>query len=193
VIGVVKTFLDEPGCVYVIPCDEQAILTHIKHNFLKSPSGDTSDAYANQFLTKFFQMTLRLPPAADFAVEEYLDKELKETEMRDLTTDARDVLVLGYRGETPRQVKRVLNDLIAYRGIANQIEEDGLVDKGTLTDDLGHLTKMAVLSVRWPGFMRKVADDPEKWMEVMQSIRTRHEVDLQDMGPDLVQFLWNTR
>jgi hypothetical protein len=193
VIGVVKTFLDEPGCIYIIPCDEQAILTHVKSRFLKSPVADGSDTYANQFLTKFFQMTLRLPPAADFAVEDYLDKELKEAKMDDLPTDARDVLVLGYRGETPRQVKRVLNDLIAYRGIAEQIEAQGLIDKGVLTSDLGHLTKMAVLSVKWPSFVRKVADDPEKWVEVMQAVRAERTVDIQEVEQDLVQFLWNTR
>lgn len=193
VIGVVKTFLDEPGCVYVIPCDEQAILTHIKYNFLNSAGTDSSDTYANQFLTKFFQMTLRLPPAADFAVEDYLDKELKEAKMEDLPTDARDVLVLGYRGETPRQVKRVLNDLIAYRGIAEQIEANGLIDKGVLTSDLGHLTKMAVLSVKWPSFVRKVAEDPEKWVEVMQAVRAERTVDMAEVKQDLAQFLWSTR
>jgi hypothetical protein len=193
VIGVVKTFLDEPGCIYVIPCDEQAILTHVKCRFLTSPGSDSSDTHANQFLAKFFQMTLRLPPAADFAVEDYLDKELKEAKMEDLPTDARDVLVLGYRGETPRQVKRVLNDLIAYRGVAEQIEAQGLVDKGVLTSDLGHLTKMAVLSVKWPSFVRKVAEDPEKWVEVMRAVRAERTVDMEEVKQDLAQFLWSTR
>jgi len=193
VIGVVKTFLDEPGCIYVIPCDEQAILTHVKCKFLNSPGNDSSDTYANQFLAKFFQMTLRLPPAADFAVEDYLDKELKEAKMEDLPTDARDLLVLGYRGETPRQVKRVLNDLIAYRGVAEQIEAQGLVDRGVLTSDLGHLTKMAVLSVKWPSFVRKLADDPEKWVEVMRAIRAERTVDMEEVEQDLAQFLWSTR
>jgi hypothetical protein len=193
VIGVVKTFLDEPGCVYVIPCDEQAILTHIKAKFLKPPDSEASDFYANQFLTKFFQMTLRLPPAADFAVEDYLDRQLKEAGMEDLNTDARDVLILGYRGETPRQVKRVLNDLIAYRGIAEQIEAEKLVEVGALTSDLGHLTKMAVLSVKWPSFMRRLADDPLLWADVMQRVRSQADFDMPDVQADLQQFLWNTR
>jgi hypothetical protein len=193
VIGVVKTCLDEPGCVYVIPCDEEAILTHIKNNFVRPPDTEASDFHANQFLTKFFQLTLRLPPAADFAVEDYLDKELKEAKMEDLTTDARDVLVLGYRGETPRQVKRVLNDLIAYRGIAEQIEADNLVEAGALTSDLGHLTKMAVLSVKWPSFMRRLADDPILWTDVMQRVRSQSDAGMEDLTSDLQQFLWNTR
>ncbi|HXC31280.1 MAG TPA: P-loop NTPase fold protein [Verrucomicrobiae bacterium] len=193
VIGVVKTFLDEPGCVYVIPCDEQAILTHIKATFLKPPDSEASDSYANQFLTKFFQMTLRLPPAADFAVEDYLDRQLKEAGMEDLNTDARDVLILGYRGETPRQIKRVLNDLIAYRGIAEQIEAEKLVEVGALTSDLGHLTKMAVLSVKWPSFMRRLADDPLLWTDVMQRVRSQADVGMENVAPDLQQFLWNTR
>src|SRR5258708_5446430 len=138
-------------------------------------------------------MTLRLPPAADFAVEDDLDKQLKEAQMEDLNTDARDVLVLGYRGETPRQIKRVLNDLIAYRGIAEQIEAERLVEAGALTADLGHLTKMAVLSVKWPSFMRRLADDPLLWTDVMQRGRAQAGFDMEDITPDLQQFLWNTR
>jgi hypothetical protein len=193
VIGVVKTFLDEPGCVYVIPCDEQAILTHIKTTFLRESDSEASDFYANQFLTKFFQMTLRLPPAADYAVEDYLGRQLKEAGMEDLSTDARDVLILGYRGETPRQVKRVLNDLIAYRGIAEQIEAEKLVEIGALTTDLGHLTKMAVLSVKWPSFMRRLADDPLLWTDVMQRVRSQPDSGIENISTDLQQFLWNTR
>jgi hypothetical protein len=29
-IGVIKTYLDEPNCVYLIPCDEDALIRHIK-------------------------------------------------------------------------------------------------------------------------------------------------------------------
>ncbi|HXF12694.1 MAG TPA: P-loop NTPase fold protein [Terriglobales bacterium] len=192
-IGVIKTFLDVPGCVYIVPCDEEAILTHIRAKFLLPGGADDSDEQANQFLAKFFQMTLRLPPAADFAVEDYVDKELREAKMEDLGADARDVLVLAYRNETPRQVKRILNDLIAYRGVAEQIESEGLVEKGALTTDLGHLTKMAVLSAKWPSFMRRLADDPVLWTDVMQRIRTQGDPGPEDIPSDLHQFLWNTR
>jgi hypothetical protein len=193
VISVVKTFLDEPQCVYVVPCDEDAIAAHIRSRFERKPDGVSSDEQTNQFLAKFFQMTLRLPAAADFAVEEYVDKELTAAKMSDLTTDARDVLVLGYRGETPRQVKRVLNDLIGFRALAHKIEEEGLVDVGSLTSDLGHLTKMAVLSAKWPSFMKMLAEDPIRWTDFMQKIRQKRSVDDYDLPEDLKQFLWRTR
>jgi KAP family P-loop domain len=193
VIGVIKTFLDEPGCVYVVPCDDEAILAHLRASFKLTDQIRDFDTQASQFLAKVFQMTLRLPPAADFAVEDYVDKELRETKMDDLTNDARDVLVLGYRGETPRQVKRVLNDLIACRGIAEEAERSGLVEQGALTSDLGHLTKMAVLSAKWPSFMRRLADDPVLWTDVMQRIRVQADSGAEQLSSDLQQFLWNTR
>jgi KAP family P-loop domain len=193
-IGVVKTFLDVPGCVYLVPCDEQAILAHIRQTYIADvQNGDTPETYASQFLAKFFQMTLRLPPAADFAVEDYLDRELRESKMEDLTADARDVLLLAYRGDTPRQVKRVLNDLIAYRGLAEEVEARGLVEAGALTSDLGHLTKMAVLSAKWPSFMSRLAEDPVVWTDVMQKVRDRIGVSQDNVPGDLEQFLWNTR
>ena len=119
-IAVVKTYLDEPGCVYVIPCDQEAIVKHVSHSYTGSADGRDAQEYAKEFLNKFFQMTLRLPLPVDFDLEAFVDKQLQDAGMRDLPPGARDVLVLGYRGETPRQVKRILNDLIGYLALATE-------------------------------------------------------------------------
>ena len=92
--------------------------------------------------------------------------------MSDLPADARDVLVLGYLGQTPRQIKRVLNDLTAFRSLAVQAENQELVERGALTADLSLLTKMSVISVEWPTFLNQLADDPELWTDVTKKIST---------------------
>src|SRR5713101_2424690 len=157
-IGVLKTYLDEPGCVYVIPCDQAALIRHISKTYNVEPD-QTSDPgeYANEFLNKFFQMTLRLPAPADIEIDDYIDQQLQIAEMTDLGPEAKDVLSLGYRGETPRQVKRVLNDLIGYRALANEVESSELIEAGALTADLPLLTKMCVISVHWPDFLERLS------------------------------------
>jgi hypothetical protein len=164
-IGVIKTYLDEPNCVYLIPCDEKALLRHISGAYAPAASGYES---AKEFLNKFFQTTVRLPIASDFDIEHFLDKQLEAALMTDLPPEARDVLVLGYLGQTPRQIKRVINDLIVFRALAAQSEREHLVGDRELTGDLPLLTKMAVISEKWPDLLIKLGDDPDLWSELTE-------------------------
>jgi KAP family P-loop domain len=191
-IGVIKTYLDEPGCVYIIPCDETALLKHISKSYT-SQDGDVGQRYAREFLNKFFQTTLRLPIAPEFDIETFLDQQLVIAGMSDLPADARDVLVLGYLGQTPRQIKRVLNDLTAFRSLAVQAENQGLVEAGALTSNLSMLTKMSVISVEWPSFLGLLADDPELWADLNSKISTGERIDDNRVPVGLRSFLHATR
>lgn len=166
-ISVIKTYLDEKNCVYLIPCDESALVRHIARGYL-SQTEPNSDGYAREFLNKFFQVTIRLPSSADFDIEKYLNRQLQDAQMADLPTEALEVLVLGYMGQTPRQVKRVINDLVAFRSLAVNVEKSGLLPAGSLTGDLALLTKMSVISTQWPNFMTRLGEDPELWSEMAE-------------------------
>lgn len=164
-----------------------------ENSYTAENDGDGARKYAKEFLNKFFQTTLRLPIAREFDIENFLDEQLRLAGMTDLPADARDVLVLGYLGQTPRQIKRVLNDLIAYRSLAVQAESESLVEAGALTADLSLLTKMSVISVEWPDFLNMLADDPELWADLMDRISTGQAIEVQGIGPDLTSFLHATR
>jgi hypothetical protein len=84
-IGVVKTYLDEKNCVYLIPCDETALVKHISRSYL-SQDHDNQEEYAREFLNKFFQVTLRLPESADLDIEKFLDRQLVAAKMTDLSS-----------------------------------------------------------------------------------------------------------
>ena len=190
-IGVIETYLDEPGCVYIIPCDESALLMHITKSYTWE-NGDDGTKYAREFLNKFFQTTLRFPIAPEFDIETFLDEQLSLAGMGDLPADARDVLVSGYLGQTPRHIKRVLNDLTAFRSLAIQAENQGLVERGALTANLSLLTKMSVISVEWPAFLNQLADDPELWADVTKKISAGEGVEKGQLGESLQSFLHAT-
>lgn len=190
-IAVVKTYLDERGCVYVIPCDQDAIVTHVAHSY----AGNAAHAreYGKEFLNKFFQMTLRLPAPVEYDLIAFVDKELRSAGMDDLPLPARDVLVLGYRGETPRQVKRILNDLVGYSALATAAEKDGLLEVGDLTTDIAFLTKMSVISANWPEFVERVALDPELWPALMGGLQAGSSIGNLNLEPSLEEFLKRTK
>jgi hypothetical protein len=120
-----------------------------------------------------------------------LNEQLKAAKMEDLPEEARDVLVLGYLGQTPRQIKRVINDLIAFRALAAEAEKANLIELGTLTGDLLLLTKVSVISVQWPEFLNQLGKDPELWVETVDSINSGAKIE--NVPPELVRFLAATR
>jgi hypothetical protein len=192
-IGVIKTFLDEPGCVYIVPCDESVLVKHIAKSYTGDKEEESQRQYAREFLNKFFQATLRFPMAISYDMEAYLDCQLEAVGMSDLPQDAKDVLVLGCLGNTPRQVKRALNDLIACRALALRAEEEGLVQPGELTSDLSLLTKISVISAEWPDFLSRLADDPDLWAELMDNISTGRAEASKGVNSKLISFLHATR
>jgi hypothetical protein len=189
-IGVVKTYLDEKRCVYLIPCDEEALVKHISRSYISHAEGN-HEGYAREFLNKFFQVTMRLPASSDFDIEKFLDRQLEHAKMSDLPVEARDVLVLGYMGQTPRQVKRVINDLIAFRSLAVEAEQRTLLAPGSLTGDLALLTKVSVISTQWPNFLNLLSEDPELWQDMAE--RAEFGTSTAPMEPSLQAFLRATR
>jgi hypothetical protein len=192
-IAVIKTYLDVAGCVYIVPCDQDALLKHIARSYTDVEREPNSRGYAREFLNKFFQMTLRLPAPIEFDLEGFVDKQLLDAGMSDLPPEARDVLVLGYRGETPRQIKRILNDLIGYLALATEAEHKGLLNQKELTSDLPFLTKMSLISANWPEFLDQVASDPEMWPALMTKLQASQDIEEFKSEPGLVEFLRRTR
>ncbi len=191
-IGVIKTYLDEPNCVYLIPCDENALVRHISRAYAPAEGGaEGCQRNAREFLNKFFQATIRLPVASSFDIEKFLDEQLAVVGMTDLPVEARDVVVLGYLGLTPRQIKRMINDLIVYRSLAVQSERDGLVGEKDLTGDLPLLTKMAVISEKWPDLLSKMGDDPDLWSDLAEKLGPGASASPSEEG--LAEFLSATK
>jgi hypothetical protein len=192
-IAVIKTYLDVGGCVYIVPCDQTALLKHIAHSYTDAEDELTSKQYAREFLNKFFQMTLRLPAPIAFDLEGFVDKQLRDAGMQDLPAEARDVLVLGYHGETPRQIKRILNDLIGYLALATEAEGKELLSHGEVTSDLPFLTKMSLISANWPEFLDQLGNDPEKWSAIMSQFQSGQDIGTLLTDPSLIEFLRRTQ
>jgi len=189
-LAAVKTFLDVKGCVYVIPCDDQALVQHLSRNYGAPVLGE--DAFApKEFLRKFFQVTLRLPRFLQFDLEEYVDKVVSEARLT-LPSEAKDVIVLAYGAQNPRQVKRFINDFLGYLHLAETAESSGLLRKGEFTDNPALLAKMVALSSEWPRFLERVAADPDLWADIAAKLARNEVIEEIDDGRLLV-FLRATR
>ena len=80
-LSAIKTFLDVPNCIYLVPCDEEALTTHILKSYKSydesDEEGPEAREFAREYLRKFFQLTLRLPEVLHVDYERFVDAQVK--------------------------------------------------------------------------------------------------------------------
>lgn len=163
ILGTIKTFMNVKDCIYLIPCDENAIIKH-----LKARGGQFyEEREAIEFLAKFFQITLNIPPQIEGDLESYADKQMS-TFKPDIEFDAsvKDVLISGIT-KNPRKIRQFLYNIVVLYKLAQAKENAQIIRKGTITSNTGFLTKIVVLRDEWPDFYRKL-ENREDLLDLIQ-------------------------
>lgn len=113
-IEAIKLFLSEEGCVFVLGMDsnvvELGIAARYQQNFDKSPPFEPA-----QYLDKVIQVPFRIPPLAQWQVDEFLGK-LQEHDQSGMINDVREFLKVSVP-LNPRTLKRVLNVLLLFQNL----------------------------------------------------------------------------
>lgn len=163
-----KTFLEQDDCIYIIPCDDKALQSHIEsideqgEYFDEEPNGQ-------EFLRKFFQTHQRIPQFIPEDIEEYATSQ-NEALDQPFDEDVLDVITKAYV-KNPRRIKQSLNRLATLRLLSEQIEEEGHLSNGTLTDELAFLAKIAVLEEDHPDAYSKIQSDPGLLQDINEYLR----------------------
>ncbi|MBU0569584.1 KAP family NTPase, partial [Patescibacteria group bacterium] len=82
ILATIKTFLELKNCIFLVQCDEEAIKEHLKHIYARNEVGDESKAYnTDEFLRKFFNTYMYIPPFINSDLGEYTDELLKNVKI----------------------------------------------------------------------------------------------------------------
>lgn len=118
-----KSFLSHPKCIYIIPCDEDALYKHLEAADEGEYLGDTVNQ--QNFLAKFFETELEIPAASARRLNEYFERRCAEI---DRSFDERSLEVLKDANlNTPRRITRALNRLAVLeelghnRGVVSEV------------------------------------------------------------------------
>jgi len=165
-----KTFLEQDECVYIIPCDDEALQSHIESIDERGEYFE-SQKHGREFLRKFFQTHLRIPQFIPEDIERYAEK-MNEDLSEPFESDVIDIVTKAYV-KNPRRIKQSLNQLTTLRILAEQIEdeEEDYLASGTLTDNLDFLAKVMVLQEDFPDFYSELQDDVRLLEDVNQYFR----------------------
>jgi len=190
-----KTFMEHEKCIYLIPCDDEALVNHIS---------SIEDENEREFLRKFFQAHIRIPPKLAEDIESYAASE-NEKLSGPLEPETVDVITNAYI-DNPRRIKHAINRVVTFRLLGTEIEETDSVSKGRLTAEEPFLAKISILEEEFPGFFSIISDDPDLLNDItdfynneleadsrQQRVKSALDIDESDGESRLEAFLRSTR
>ena len=163
-LDALKAFVGFPGCIFVVPFDDEIIKQALdKRRANEFNDRDRDDVVESELiLDKLFQFKVYLPPLLDFDIQDYA-LSLAKQEIPDFLNEycneelmekvIRRVLIHP-SVSTPRQVKKLLNAFVNNYMVAFAREQSGKIEKGLLTSENGtmQIAKISVLQADFNNF-----------------------------------------
>lgn len=171
VLAAISTFLDEPGCVYVIPCDDKRIKEHIKSGLYGKNSQNKPSLEEDDFLKKLFNAHITLRLTVDEHIEEYisdLTKQIGISNSQD-KEQLQTILQVGL-SKNPRRIKQFLNILVAGYNLALELELEGSLTTGVISENIGFLAKVLFIRDFFPSAFEYFESNPGSFREVESGI-----------------------
>jgi len=162
-LGTIKTFLEKPKCIFIIPCDDEAIKDYI--NRMRSQDGIAEKRCEDgqEFLRKFFQASIRIPFYLEDTLENYTNEIFSEIELAhhigdELRRRVMQVAMSAYT-KNPRRIKRFLNNLSILWILAREKEKAGIITSNLITRNIDFLAKISIIEEDWYDFYKYLKDD----------------------------------
>ena len=139
----IKLYLDVPGIVFVLACDQSALWRAVRES-----AGVAEPAAAVEYLEKIVQISYRIPaPSAEQATR-LVDGYLARSHTSGLFGDSLKDVIIARSGRNPRRIKRLINSFVLEYHLNRSWDEVGLEN----------LVKVILLQHFYPGFYRLLAN-----------------------------------
>lgn len=152
-LGLIQTFMVKDNCVNILACDDEALVSHLKNSKTVRTERD-----GNEFLSKFFQVTLRISSFLGESLRSYAKRQIDKRSVK-FDQFALTILLSGAI-DNPRKINQFLNIAVALYRLAELRERSGMIQEGMITRNTNLLLKSVVLRHEWPEFCKAVEADP---------------------------------
>lgn len=155
-LDTIRTFLDIPGCVFIVAADQQVVEQALRRRVRQTTPVDVSNPYysaGSAYLDKVFHYQLALPPLTPRRLSRFaLDLVGSKAGLwNDVDREAVVSVLIPTHVRSPRRVKVLLNNFVlAYRLMARRTDA-GQLD-GTPRDRASELAKLVCLRTEFPLF-----------------------------------------
>jgi len=193
ILSSIKTFMGNKDCIYVIPCDENALINHLKREY-----DPIDEKQPKEFLRKFFQITIHVPPQIKGDLESYVKGELEKFSEIPFDNYVNEVLIFGTE-KNPRKLRQYIYNLAISYKLAEFREKNKILLPGVVTSKTGFLAKIIVIKEEWPKIYKKIASQATLLTSFDKSLSgtlryfgTEFENEIKktlNENPEFVQFL----
>jgi len=190
-LGLIQTFMVRNNCVNILACDDEALVSHLKSSETVSTERD-----GNEFLSKFFQVTLRVSPFLGESLRSYAKEQIAKRSVK-FDQFALKILLSGAI-DNPRKINQFLNIAVALYRLAELRERSGMLQDGMITCNTNLLLKSVVLRHEWPEFCKAVEAEPDLYEDEAKQAKWRAKTVEDDKMTEfeskrLAEFLGATR
>jgi hypothetical protein len=159
-LSTIKTFMDVKNCFYIIPADDDAIKSYLSNS---KEVNSFERKFTEEFIDKIFQTYIRIPTLKEVERDRYIKEQLMKIDFqRELSDDdietITQILYFAYRGESPRNIIRFINDYSLYFHFALQ-------SLPKLLDNLTLFTIMIAIKQKWYHFEKILLENPDFFNE----------------------------
>ena len=212
-LSTIKTFLEPKGeqkCIFVIPCDDAAIRQHVKAAYRvvsDDRTGDgslDSEAYAVEYLRKFFSGSIKIDPFLPEEIESYIEHLLSQMKLADdmAESEVKDLVqMVGFLfRDNPRQLKQFLNNVTSKYLLVKEREAGPSPQiKPPISGNRLFLAKVVAIETRFPEIYKRLRDDDNLFFEIhsaaltsSRAIAVKDLLDDNDVVELLESFLQST-
>ncbi len=163
-LSAIKTFMDKENCLYIIPCDDIAIKKYISTSYnitIKDNEDDFPKTIGEEFFDKLFNTYVRIPQLQEIDRDVFIEEQLKHlsiySDIENNINEIKQVLFHGYKGSTPRQIKRFINDFSLNYILANNIDPE----RKFLLNNLTLFAIMVVIKQKWNNVEEQLIKNPD--------------------------------
>lgn len=162
-LSAIKTFMDKENCLYIIPCDDIAIKKYISSNYniTTKKDDDFSQIVGEEFFDKLFNTYIRIPQLQEIDRDVFIEEQLRNLsifpDIENNINEIKQILFYGYKGSTPRQIKRFINDFSLNYMLANNID----TERKFLLNNLTLFVVMVVIKQKWSDVEELLIKDPD--------------------------------
>ncbi|MGC9366020.1 MAG: KAP family P-loop NTPase fold protein [bacterium] len=185
ILSIMSTLMDRENCVYIVPCQDVLIRDYVNRKF----NSADKIKYDQEYFDKIFNIQLNIPKLDEFDRNDYIQNRFKSISNHHLDEETvskiSQILYYSYKGLTPRQINRFVNDFLIYYYLAQDIEKQHNIK---LTDDILFFTIMIAIKQKWQDFENFLDKNP-LWL----SEYSGGETQIKEFDEDLIIFLENVK
>lgn len=159
-LSTIKTFMDIENCFYIIPADDDAIKNYLSNStIMQNENNLFKRKFSEEFIDKIFQTYVRIPVLKEVERDKYIKEQLTKIDFQDKLNEEdietiTQILYFAYKGESPRNIIRFVNDYSTYFQLA-------LNSLPKLLDNIMLFTIMIAIKQKWYHFERILLENPD--------------------------------